>query len=132
VTARGASGTLWTRPHWVLMTKRHGKASDLATALGLAGMNAAITLWYRWPMLYSGLEQTGHAQERGRMLHEKTNAMIEGTFAAQGALLDFVGAAMTGRLSMQSMMDAPTSIMTAGLRPAFRTVKANARRLSRP
>jgi hypothetical protein len=114
------------------MAKRHGKASNLATGLGLAGMNAAITLWYRWPMLfYSGLEQTGHAQERNRMLHEKTNAMIEGTFAAQGAMLDLVGTAMTGRLNLQSMMNAPVSIMTAGLRPAFRTVKANARRLSR-
>jgi hypothetical protein len=38
---------------------------------------------------------------------------------------------MTGRVDVTAIPEAFASIAVAGLRPAFRTVKANSRRLSR-
>jgi hypothetical protein len=40
-------------------------------------------------------------------------------------------AAATGKLDFVEMQHAPAAIIEASLRPAFRTVKANSRRLSR-
>ena len=65
------------------------------------------------------------------MVTEKTAAMVEGAFAAQMEIVKLAGAAMTGSLKVQDIPHMPAAIAAAGLRSAFRTVKANSRRLSR-
>ena len=65
------------------------------------------------------------------MVAEKTIAMLEGALAAQIELVRLSGAVMSGRLKARDVPDIPAAIAGAGLRSAFRTVKANSRRLSR-
>jgi hypothetical protein len=65
------------------------------------------------------------------MVVEKTMAFADGAFAAQMELVRFTSAAMTGPLNIQDRADIPAAVAGAALRSAFRTVKANSRRLSR-
>ena len=46
-------------------------------------------------------------------------------------IVKLAGAAMTGSLRVQDIPHMPATVAGAGLRSAFRTVKANSRRLSR-
>ncbi len=113
---------------------KHSSIMGLATSMGLASLHSAITLWYRLPMLATAGTPHGnsrHGPEMSRMVSEKTSAAVEGFFDAQKEMLRLTGAAMTGRLDFEKASDAAASIAAAGMRPAFRTVKANSRRLSR-
>lgn len=65
------------------------------------------------------------------MMREKASAAIKGAFDAQKEAIRLAGAGMTGRLAFAAMPAAMGALAFAGLRPAFRTVKANSRRLSR-
>src|SRR5215208_7350975 len=65
------------------------------------------------------------------MLAEKTAAMVKGAFAVQLELARIASAAMTGSLKIQDITHIPVALAGAGLRIAFRTVKANSRRLCR-
>ncbi len=116
------------------MTKRRSSPLDLAAGVGLAGVHSAVTLWYRWPMLAAACTPQGHsrhAPEIDRMVREKTAAVVEGMLDIQKELFALAGATLTGRLDADTLSQAPLAIANAGLRPAFRTVKANSRRLSR-
>ena len=105
---------------------------QLAAEFGLAGLHTGVTLWYRLPMFAACLASSGRTQpEMGRMISEKTAAMIEGVFDAQIETMRIAGAAATGRLEFADLAGAPAHIAAAGLRPAFRRVKANSRRLQR-
>jgi hypothetical protein len=106
----------------------------LAASLGGAGLDTAVTLWHRLPMLasaYGAQSEWSDTPELNRMVTEKTAAMVEGAFAAQMEIVKLAGAAMTGSLKVQDIQHMPAAIAAAGLRSAFRTVKANSRRLSR-
>jgi hypothetical protein len=116
------------------MPKKRSPTNELALGLGFAGMHATITLWHRWPMLAAPRDArhaSPHDAEIGRMVAEKTTAAVDGFFAAQKAMIRLGGAAMMGRVDVTAIPEAFASIAVAGLRPAFRTVKANSRRLSR-
>jgi hypothetical protein len=116
------------------MPKKQSSTNALALGLGLAGMHAAITLWHRLPMLAAPRDARNvspHDAEIGRMMAEKTTAAVDGFFAAQKAMIRLAGAAMTGRVDFTAIPEAFATVAVAGLRPAFRTVKANSRRLSR-
>ena len=116
------------------MPKKQSSTNALALGLGLAGMHAAITLWHRLPMLAvprDARHASPHDAEIGRMMAEKSAATVEGVFAAQKAMMRLAGAAMTGRVDFTAIPEALATVAVAGLRPAFRTVKANSRRLSR-
>src|SRR6185312_8660640 len=105
---------------------------DIAASLTLAGMHTGITLWHRWPMLARSPQGTSkHAKELDRMVREKAVAAVEGAINAQKEAVRLAGAAMTGRLAFAAMPAAMATLAFAGWRPAFRTVKANSRRLSR-
>ncbi len=106
---------------------RKRNASLLATEVGLAGMHTFMTLWYRLPMFAAGTAPS----EFGRMMSEKAAATFEGAWDAQVEALRIAGEAATGRLQLADLADAPADIVAAGLRPAFRRVKANSRRLHR-
>ena len=112
--------------------KRKRTPVQLATEFGMAGLHTGVTLWYRLPMFAAGLASSGKNQpEMGRMVSEKTAALIEGAFDAQIEAIRIAGDAATGRLQFADLAGAPASIAAAGLRPAFRRVKANSRRLHR-
>ena len=112
--------------------RRKRRATGLATEFGMAGMHTFMTLWYRLPMFAAFYASTGKPQpEFSRMMSEKTSAMIEGAWDAQREAMRFMGDAATGRLQASDLADAAANVAAAGLRPAFRTVKANSRRLQR-
>jgi hypothetical protein len=69
--------------------------------------------------------------ELNRMVVEKMTAMAEGALAAQAELVRVSGAALRGSLKAQDIAHIPAAVAGAGLRTAFRTVKANSRRLAR-
>jgi hypothetical protein len=113
------------------MSKKRN-AADLAADMGMAGFHAGVTMWYRLPMMAAAFVTTGKSDdEMTRMVSEKFTAVIEGAFDAQLETMKFVAAAVTGRLELDDFAGAPVTIATAGLRPAFRAVKANSRRLHR-
>src|SRR5262245_8039926 len=104
----------------------------IAAEFGLAGMHTFMTLWYRLPMFAACMATAGKPQpEFGRMVSEKAAGLVEGAWDAQVEALRLAGAAATGRLELSDLAGAPAHIAAAGLRPAFRRVKANSRRLQR-
>lgn len=108
----------------------HGFAADF----GAAAFHTSLTLWHRLPMLAAAAALQGKAQdaaEMQRMVSEKATALAHGLVDAQREMMRLSAAAMTGRLGFADMAQVSAAIAAAGLRPAFRTVKANSRRLSR-
>lgn len=109
---------------------RH-RGSDLGTDSIKAATSAATTLWHRLPMF--GLASVATAAERQseatRMVDEKAAAFIEGCIAANMEAVRAISSAAMGQYA--SLWNAPMAIASAGLRPAFRTVHANAKRLNR-
>ena len=107
-------------------------ALTLATKFNLAGLHTGITLWHRLPMIMAPWTgQDRHQTELHLMVHEKIAALIDGALAAQAEVFRLFGAAATGKLDFVEMPLAPAAMVEASLGPAFRTVKANSRRLSR-
>lgn len=114
------------------MAKRTRRAlTNFAADSVLAGAAAAMTLWYRLPMLaFASLVPLAKRQaEATRMVDEKAAAMVEGALLANMEMVRIAGAAAMGR--PQDLGAASIAIAAAGMRPAFRTVRANARRLNR-
>ena len=104
---------------------------DLATRCSVAAASSAMTLWHRLPMF--GLASLATAAQRQseatRMVDEKTAAFIEGCVAANMEAVRMFSAAAMGQFA--PLMNAPLTIANASLKPAFRTVNANAKRLNR-
>ena len=99
----------------------------LAANLGAAMIDTSITLWWRWPMLMAAGLPTRNSAELSRMVAEKSAAMTAGAIAAQTEALKIAAAAMTGKRTE----NAPVVLAGAAIKPALRTVKANAKRLPR-
>ena len=113
------------------MSKKRN-AADFAADLGMAGFHTGVTLWYRLPMMAAAFASSGKSDnEMTRMVSEKFAAVMEGALDAQLETMKFAAAAVTGRLKLDDIAGAPVTIAAAGLRPAFRAVKANSRRLHR-
>jgi hypothetical protein len=101
--------------------------------MALAGMHTAMTLWYRLPMFGAGVVLSG-ARDRAeatRMISEKAAAVFEGAMDAGVEVARLSRAAAAGRLNPDLLAAAPAAILSAGLSPAFRRVRANAKRLHR-
>ena len=116
------------------MARRRRNMLDLAGGLGLAGLHTGITLYYRLPMLAASLSASGnkqHARELNRMVGEKVGAMIEGAFHANTEILRLANDTIKHPFDLAAMTRISASIFDAALRPAFRRVKANSRRLSK-
>jgi|SRR5947208_1002483 hypothetical protein len=113
------------------MRKSRGSLLGLATDSSAAATSAAITLWHRLPMfgIASPLTAAERKSEMTRMVEEKSAALAEGIFAANLEMVRLIGGVSRGHFA--PLLNAPLTIAHAGLRPAFRTVKANARRLNR-
>lgn len=111
------------------MRKSRGSWFDLAMDSNVAATSTAMTLWHRLPMLGFGSLTNEHQAETARMVDEKGAAFFEGMLAANLEAFRVMTAAATGQV--EALMHAPFTIATAGLKPAFRTVNANAKRLNR-
>jgi hypothetical protein len=105
-------------------------AHDFAAAGAVAAASTAMTLWHRLPMLgFASAASAAHRQaEVARMVDEKTAAFIEGGIAASMETCRAFTAAMMGQFA--PLMNVPLAVTNAALRPAFRRVNANAKRLN--
>jgi hypothetical protein len=115
-----------------IMTRRNHHKT-FATDAALAGVATAMTLWHRLPMmvLHALMPTAESRREQDRFIPEKTTAMFEGALQANAEAARLMGAAALGRLSASELAEAPFAIAAAGMQPAFRTVRGNAKRLSR-
>ena len=116
------------------MARRRRNGFDLAAGLGLASLHTAITLFYRLPMLAASFSASGkerHARELNRMVGEKTGASIDGVFDATEEDFAACRQCILRPFDVAAMTQNTASIVDAALRPAFRRVKANSRRLSK-
>ena len=104
---------------------------DFAADSMVASTSAAMTLWHRLPMFgWTSIATAAQRQtEATRMVDEKTAALIEGGIAANMEIYRVFSAAMMGQFA--PLMNAPMAVASAGLKPAFRCVNANAKRLNR-
>lgn len=107
------------------------RGSNLGTDSMVAATSAAMTLWHRLPMFgFASLTTAAERQsEATRMVDEQTAAYIEGCVAANMEVVRMFSAASMGQFA--PLLNAPMAIASAGLRPACRTVNANAKRLNR-
>jgi hypothetical protein len=106
------------------MAQRH-TPFQLAADLGAAVLDTSITLWWRWPVLMAAGMTTRDNAELSRMVSEKVAAAAVGTVAAQAETMRIAARGLTGKKTPH----ASTAVMAAALKPALRTVKANAKRL---
>jgi hypothetical protein len=106
---------------------------NFATDTMFAGAAAAMTLWYRLPLFgFASLMSAAERQaEAFRMVDEKAAAMVEGALLANLEVARLVGAVATGQMRPHDLGVAPIRVAAAGLKPAFRRVNANAKRLTR-
>lgn len=110
------------------MRKSRDSVLDLVMNSSEAATSTAMTLWHRLPMfgMAASVEQQA---EMARMVDEKSAALIEGCIAANLEVLRVLSAAAMGKF--EPLLNSPVTLASAGLRPAFKTVNANARRLNR-
>lgn len=116
------------------MATHRRNAIDLAAGLGLASLHTGITLFYRLPMLAASFSESGrerHARELNRMVSEKAGAAFDGVVDANKEFMRLAADAIMRPFDLAAMTQNSASIVDAALRPAFRRVKANSRRLSK-
>ena len=112
------------------MRKSRGTPVELAMDSEAAATSTAMTLWHRLPMFgFASTMTTAERQAEGaRMVDEKAAALIEGSLDAGMEAVRAWSAAAMGNFA--PLLNAPLAIASAGMRPAFRTVNANAKRLN--
>jgi hypothetical protein len=106
------------------MAQRHTPLRLMAD-LGAAVLDTSITLWWRWPILFAAGTTGRDNAELSRTVSEKVEAATSGTIAAQTETMRIAARALTGKKTPH----ATTAVMAAAMKPALRTVKANAKRL---
>jgi len=90
--------------------------------LMIANMQMSTVLWHR-------LSSPQSEAERSRMITEKVAAASSGVFEAQKASL---GLSRDIALGKSPATGAALELAEAGMKPALKTMKANAKRLSKP
>lgn len=113
-------------PSFIPMARRHTPL-QLAADLSAAVFDTCITLWWRWPILIAAGMTSRDSAELNRMVSEKVAAATSGTVAAQTETMRIAARTLTGRKTPH----AATTVVAAALKPALRTVKANAKRLGK-
>ena len=105
-------------------------ASLFAHHSAQSGLHAAMTIAARTPGLLSPSE--ANAREAALMVEEKVAAACEGAVGATLAWGSFLFAcALRGGATPEQFSHALLDVAEAAAKPARRTVRANARRLSR-
>jgi len=112
------------------MTTLSRRVSQFAAHSAQSGIDAAVTIAARTPGLMSpGAE---NAREAARMVEEKVAAAAEGAFGASMAWGSFLFTSMLrGGATPTQFSHALFDVAEAAAAPARRTVRANARRLSK-
>lgn len=95
-----------------------------------AGVATAVTLAFRLPILFAAPGASVTA-EWTRAMTEKFTAGVQGGAAAGLAMHSLTLRAMGGKVGVEKLGEEWMAIGDAALRPAYRTVAANAKRLSR-
>ena len=116
-----------------MVSKRLARRSlAIATANVQTGVDAALTIAVRTQdMMSFGGRPSEKAREAQLMVQEKVDAAIEGAFAAQAAWGAFMlKAAFGGVRTPNDVSMGLAGIAQAAAKPARRTVRANARRLT--
>ena len=121
-----AYGTNMPLRSFTHMAQRHTPL-QLAADLGAAVLDTSITLWWRWPIFLAAGTTSRDGAELNRMVSEKVAAATSGTVAAQTEAMRIASRALTGKKTPH----AATAVVAAALKPALRTVKANAKRLGK-
>ena len=106
------------------------RVSRFAKLSAQSGVDAAVTIAARTP----GLLRPGgeNSREATRMVEEKVSAACEGAFRASLAWGSFLFAsALRGGATPRQFTHALVDVAEAAAGPARRTVRANARRLSK-
>jgi hypothetical protein len=113
---------------------RRSSPFHFAIDAAFASVHTAVTLWHRLPMLaFASLAPSpATRKETTRMISEKAAAVVEGSVAAGAELMKAATRAAAGRLSSKQVGDAAVAVTAAAMKPAFRRVRGNAHRLSRP
>jgi hypothetical protein len=107
------------------------RASQFAENTAGSGMDAAVTIAARTTRAVTGHRDS--AGESVRMVEEKVAAVCEGAMAAGFAWSRFVLASvLRGGATPMQASHAWFDVVEAAATPAWRTVGANALRLSRP
>src|SRR5262245_53518185 len=116
-----------------MAVRYRSRARRLPVDATMAGAAACVTVWHRLPLLAlsSWRADAERRIEMARMVDEKLAAMVEGSVRVNIEAMRIAGAAAAGRLRMHHFPGAAASIAAAGLRPSFRRVNANAKRLNR-
>jgi hypothetical protein len=111
----------------------HRTATNFAMDSVMAGASTLMTLSFRLPMFaWTSLVPFAQRQaEMVRMVDEKAAAMVEGAVLANIELVRLAGVAASGRMRPDEVASAAVGLAAAGMRPAYKTVRANARRLHR-
>jgi hypothetical protein len=115
------------------MSRLSKRALGMAHATIQAGVDSAVTIVARTPGLLSqGFNPTAEsAREAQRMIAEKIDAACEGAAAAQFAWASLLlKAAFCGIRSPNDFSLGLADVAEAAVRPARRTVRANAKRLT--
>ena len=117
--------------------RKTGKARRARKAAGIGGdlMLAPLVMTMRIPlMVMEAQSNRPFGTETVRSISEKTEAMTQGAIAAQMSLMwsaaGFWPEALSGRVPSLLNGDAAQQFISAALKPASRTVRANFRRLS--
>jgi hypothetical protein len=92
--------------------------------LVVANMQIGTVLWHR-------LSSPQSDAEKSRMISEKIAAASSGVFEAQKAALRLSRDVALGKVSHKRAAHAATALGAAAAQPALKTVKANAKRLSK-
>ena len=111
-----------------MFTRLLGMSTEFTAAAALSSFDAFVTIAHRIPILASG---RGH-DEAFRMVSEKVEAAIQGSFDATLAAGELFGRAATGNLHATDVPEGLYTVGKAALKPAYTRVRANARRLSSP
>ncbi len=99
--------------------------------------DTATVLFHRLPMLFAlnVLGDQRHAKEADRMVTEKTTALVEGMVASQMEVFHHMSLApirlMTGATPADLAQKMVNDVTDAAIAPANKTLKANAKRLSK-
>jgi len=112
---------------------RHDPAVALgrtAAAAVKAGVDTATTLSLRMPLLFAAPD-FGSMLEWQRAWTEKVTAMTLGAVGAGAACHALSLRAATGAVTADTLVSDMLTIADAALAPGYKTVAANARRLSR-
>lgn len=92
--------------------------------LMVANMQMGAVLWHR-------MSSPQSAAEKARMINEKVAAASSGVFEAQKAALRLSRDVALGKVSGERAAHAAAELGAAAVKPALKTVKSNAKRLSK-